>query len=38
MGSIIRTNKEDDSWNVYKNHIIDKTLKASYIERHRGII
>ena len=38
MGSIIRTNKEDDSWNNYKNQIIDKTLKASYIERNKALI
>lgn len=38
MGSIIRTNKEDDNWNIYKNKIIDKTLKASYIERNKALI
>ena len=38
MGSIIRTNKEDDNWNSYKNRIIDKTLRASYIERNKALI
>ena len=38
MGSILRTNKEDDFWNSCKNVIIDKTLKASYLERNKALM
>ncbi|CAI2364276.1 unnamed protein product [Moneuplotes crassus] len=37
IGSIIKMNKEDDLWDNTKNKIIDKTLKASYIERHKAL-
>jgi len=38
IGSILRMSKEDDFWDACKNKIIDKTLKASYIEKNKAFI
>jgi hypothetical protein len=38
IGSILRTNKEDDKWGMTKNKIIDKALMASYIERNKALM
>jgi len=38
MGSIIRTSKDDDNWNICKDRIIEKTMQASYLEKNKAFM